>query len=534
MVAPTSGEIMIGTRQKGRWVVPSFLLPLAFLLFGCTDEGPAGPSSPLPRPHDDRVYTIDESELAFTPRTGATAYYGLHEGVQGIAGYRIEVPDDWNGALIMYSHGYRGELLELSVSNPGIRSHLIRNGYAWAASSYSANSYDVRAGVEDTNALALAFEELTGRSRPTRYYITGHSMGGHISAAAVERETLATARNRLEYAGAVPMCGVLGDMEHMDYLVAYIVALRHLAGVPVSSFPMPDHRKQFPAVRAALWVDFDADPGALTPQGEKAKGILMNLSGGERPTFAEGFGVHQRRIQDLGGVDGTWFGVLPGNAVVTTQIDYQFDADPASSQEEGDFNAAIFRVEGDPEGVNPPRNDGVRALPILHGQFDVPVVTLHTLGDLFVPFVNEQIYARRAARRGSAGWLVQRAIRETGHCTFASSEEAAAFDDMVLWAEEGVVPAGDPVLLPEAIRDPMYGCAFTLITRSGIVPCGSDRPVDSTVLGHHEPEDEVDEEPGKGRRKEGEHDVPHPHPGGIPSEPSSDPSTHAGDDPVLP
>lgn len=480
MAAQESPGVMIGTRPRARWVVPCFLVPLGILLYGCNaDEGPAGPpdptvpSGPLPRPHDDRVFTIDESELAFAPRPGATAFYGLHEGVHGNAGYRIEVPDDWNGTLVMYAHGFRGEVKELRVSNPVIRSHLIENGYAWAASSFSANYYDVRAGVEDTNALALAFEELTGESRPTRYYIIGHSMGGHISAATVERETLATARNRVEYAGAVPMCGVLGDMEQMDYFVAYIVALRHLAGVPVSSFPMFDHRSQFPAVRAALWLDFDADPSALTPQGEKAKGILMNLSGGERPTFDEGFGVHQSRIQGYGGVDGTWFGVLPGNAVVTTDIDYRFDADPALSQEEREFNAAVFRVEGDPEGVNPPRPDGVRAIPILHGQFDVPVVTLHTLGDLFVPFVNQQIYARRAARQGSAGRLIQRAIRETGHCTFATSEEAAAFDDMVLWAEDGVVPAGDDVLSPEAVRDPNYGCTFTLITRSGIPPCGS-------------------------------------------------------------
>jgi hypothetical protein len=468
---------MIRTRRGGRWVVPCFLVPLGLLLSGCSaDGGPAGPSDatdPLPRPHDERVFTIDESLLPFTPRAGATAYYGLHEGTQGIAGYRIEVPDDWNGALMMYAHGYRGELKELSVSNPGIRGHLIENGYAWAASSYSANSYDARAGVEDTNALALAFEELTGRSRPTRYYITGHSMGSHISAAAVERETIATARNRLEYAGAVPMCGVLGDMEQMNYFVAYTVALRHLAGIPVSSFPIADHRTHLPAVRAALWLDFATDPAALTAQGEKAKGILMNLSGGERPAFDEGFGVHQSRIQGFGEVDGTWFGVLSGNAVVTTHIDYQFDDDPAFSQEEGEFNAAVFRVEGDPEGVNPPRPDGVRAMPIVHGQFDVPVVTLHTLGDLFVPFVNQQIYARRAARRGSSGWLVQRAIRETGHCTFTTSEEAAAFDDMVLWAEGGGVPAGDEVLSPEVVRDPMYGCSFTLITRSGIPSCGS-------------------------------------------------------------
>ena len=60
----------------------------------------------------------------------------------------------------MYAHGYAGTGEFLGISNPSIRRHLIENGYAWAASSYRANYYDVRAGVEDTNALALAFNRI--------------------------------------------------------------------------------------------------------------------------------------------------------------------------------------------------------------------------------------------------------------------------------------------------------------------------------------------------------------------------------------
>ena len=78
------------------------------------------------------------------------------------ASYRIEVPAIWNGRLVMYAHGYRGEGSELTVGNPSIRQWLLDNGYAWAASSYSTNFYDVRTGVEDTNELALAFTDITG------------------------------------------------------------------------------------------------------------------------------------------------------------------------------------------------------------------------------------------------------------------------------------------------------------------------------------------------------------------------------------
>ena len=48
-------------------------------------------------------YYIDESKLPFDPLPGAVAYWGIHKN----AGYRVEVPDDWNGDLVVYCHGYR-------------------------------------------------------------------------------------------------------------------------------------------------------------------------------------------------------------------------------------------------------------------------------------------------------------------------------------------------------------------------------------------------------------------------------------------
>lgn len=53
-------------------------------------------------------------------------------GVLEGAAYRIEVPANWNGRLVMYAHGYAGEGSALNVTNPSIRRYLIQNGYAWA------------------------------------------------------------------------------------------------------------------------------------------------------------------------------------------------------------------------------------------------------------------------------------------------------------------------------------------------------------------------------------------------------------------
>ncbi|MFC1886225.1 hypothetical protein ACFLZM_04135 [Thermodesulfobacteriota bacterium] len=126
-------------------------------------------------------YYIDESTLPFDAMPGATAYWGVHKG----AGYRIEVPEAWNGGLVLYAHGYAGTGPALSVSNPSIRTFLVENGYAWAASSYSTNRYDVKAGVKDTHALGALFNGLVGN--PNRTYVMGVSMGGHVAAKIIEQ-----------------------------------------------------------------------------------------------------------------------------------------------------------------------------------------------------------------------------------------------------------------------------------------------------------------------------------------------------------
>ena len=60
----------------------------------------------------------------------------MHQG----AAYRVEVPLDWNGDVVFWEHGYRGTGTTLHVSDPGydLRRTYVENGYAWAASSYSA------------------------------------------------------------------------------------------------------------------------------------------------------------------------------------------------------------------------------------------------------------------------------------------------------------------------------------------------------------------------------------------------------------
>ncbi|HYF59054.1 MAG TPA: alpha/beta hydrolase [Burkholderiaceae bacterium] len=461
----------------------------ALALAACTSAPWTVATAPdEPREHDARRYTVDEAALRATLSATDAAARGGHgaflplEGVQtdrwvGVlngAAYQVEVPREWNGMLVMYAHGYRGTGAALTVGPPRIRRHLIANGYAWAASSYSANHYDVRAGVEDTNALALAFTRIArenGRTleEPTRRFVTGHSMGGHVAGAAVERETIERARHRVRYDGAVPMCGVMGDTALYDGFAAYQSAALRLAGIPVTELPPRDWATIAPTLRARYFSTFPngTTPGVLTPEGEKLRQVAKHLSGGERPGFEQAFllppggGGYTPTVWDAFSRSGDVIGILARPVVDTRRIVYRLDGDPAA---EADLNRNAFRVAADPR-ANLPRKDGVRWIPTLAAQVSVPVVTIHTLGDGYVWWSMQQEYRRRAEAAGTADRIVQRAIRGLGHCDFALAEEEEAFDAMTVWARLGRKPKGDEVLDAAVVASPTYGCRFTRATR---------------------------------------------------------------------
>jgi hypothetical protein len=194
----------------------------------------------------------------------------------------------------------------------------------------------------------------------------------------------------------------------------------------------------------------------------------MNLSGGARPFFAEGYADPslQENLWSVGGRDGTFDGVLNGSAVDTRRIVYRFGAEPGpTSNEELAFNAGIVRAVPKPD-ANRRRRDGLRWVPQVQGDFNVPVLTLHTLGDIYVPIVMEQIYSARAQRHHRDGLLVQRVIRDVGHCAFTEAEADEAFDDLTSWVAGGPRPRGDDVLAPATLAAPTAGCRFTR-NRSG-------------------------------------------------------------------
>jgi pimeloyl-ACP methyl ester carboxylesterase len=400
-------------------------------------------------------YYVDESKLPFEALKGyeTDRYWGVHKG----AGYRIEVPKNWNGELVLYAHGFRGTGLELTVSNPRIRETLLAQGYAWAASSYSTNGYDVAQGVKDTHALGSRFNGIVGK--PSRTYITGHSMGGHITAVMAEQYSNA-------YDGALPMCGVTGDTELFDFFTDYNVVAQSLAGIEKEDQKLISDEEYInstvPQIITKLGINQEGFPSKLTNEGEKLKAVTMNLTGGERPLFDAAFFSYKNFLLGQLPARGD-YGVAAGNVVNTTDSVYQFDDDMRSlSAEEQALNDSVLRAVSDPQT----KQQGLTGVPKVNGTHNIPMVSLHTVGDLFVPFHMQQLHLERAEANGNGDLLVTRVVRDVNHCGFNILEESEAFEDLVDWVEEGTHPEGDDILNPEAVADKHFGTNYTRGYRS--------------------------------------------------------------------
>ena len=408
----------------------------------------------------------------FTPLTdeAGQALTRTYTGIVGGAGYRIEVPERWNGDLVLWAHGYRGTGTTVYVDDPTLRAYFIERGFAWAASSFATNGYDVGQGVRDSHALIDLFR---GKVRPARsVYMAGASMGGHVTAVAIERY-------RGDFAGAMPVCGVLGDKELFDYFLDANVTAAGLTDFPIE-FPaslaagqayLPTYRTQVLAELPELGSGFTAGNPAgisLTPLGQAWAGTVQQRSGGTRPGFASAFAYWSSfgfaPLTDVPflfglypGLSGGTIGIADGNVTDNRRTVYRIEDGygPLTAAEQA-LNQAVLRVA--PTAAPSPGLDGI---PKVFGDPRIPVLSLHDVGDLFVPFRMEQVYAARVAWHGQSRLFVSRVIRGVGHCDFTQAELRTGFSDLVSWVRHRSRPAGDRVLDPRAVASPTFGCRFT-------------------------------------------------------------------------
>ncbi|WP_447003468.1 hypothetical protein ACRAKI_27915 [Saccharothrix isguenensis] len=408
------------------------VLVLALLAPPAAAASPPG-DRPLPG------YTINNPPLPPAQVGGEPSR--VLQGVHEHAAYIIEVPPRWNGRLAMWAHGYRGASTVLTVEPPGfgLRQKLLDQGFAWAASSYYANTYDVKAGVLGTHGLAKHFRKLVGKPKDT--FVIGVSMGGHVIGRSLEQFPGF-------YRGALPLCGVLGDHELFDFILDYNVVAQAISGI--RAWPAPDDylTAVVPRIQAELGLT-----GTPNERGAQFVSIVTDRSGGPRPGAAQAFAFWRDFLFGLAaGSSGEGLAANPGQLATNATTRYEPNA-PV------DVNRAVERVI--PQNLRARLTPKLTEVPRIAGRPTAPVLSLHGLGDLFVPFSMEQAYARDVERNDRGHLLAQRAIRTINHCEFSPNEVGTAWDDLVTWVDTGRRPAGDVVDDPAAVAAPDYGCRFS-------------------------------------------------------------------------
>ena len=131
-------------------------------------------------------------------------------GQAGGAFYRIHVPTAWNGDLVIWNHGFSlNPIGPVTFSDLGPLAPVqLAEGYAVAASSYRQIGWSVFKTKNDLQSLLGVFEDNFGT--PGEINLTGASLGGIVTAAAIEEANLGNV------VGAYTFCGALAGSRNWD------------------------------------------------------------------------------------------------------------------------------------------------------------------------------------------------------------------------------------------------------------------------------------------------------------------------------
>lgn len=424
-----------------------------------------------PKPFVKLPYYIEEESLHFKPLPGARALWGISD--RG-AGYQIEVPEAWNGGLLVALQG-NGVLCEphtnngcaLEVSPNQLRHHAIESGFAWATTSYSDFRLFPEEHAADVAELVDVFKERV--AEPSRSYVWGKSFGGVTTLAVIQLYPKL-------FDGAMPACaGVVQDSfrSYFDIIfsaMALVADDDKLVADYLESFSFPVDTSYYrekiaPRVLAGLDENF---PHVSNANGLALREIVRMNSGGDRPMFDAGFdAVAPMMITHYIDISAP-LDHADKSPIQNQEIEYRFEtnAGEALSKTELSLNAQIPRFDCDPSiclgGERQGQQNAINGgLIRISGDLAVPVLHLQGLGDLTAPFSGAVTLAERVKSSGKTNLLVQRAIRFALHCQFHDTELTEGFDDLVGWVEDHRRPSGDNFLAPTEVALPNFGCAYT-------------------------------------------------------------------------
>ena len=401
--------------------------------------------------------------LLLSGRAQAQPGVTAHSGILGDgATFLLEVPANWNGTLLLYSHGYvvpGDPNPALDAGDPITGAFLLSNGFALAGSSYATTGWAIHEALPDQMSVLDLFDVLVGH--PTRTVAWGHSLGGIITAGLIQRFP-----DRFD--AALPMCGLLSGgvaiwNQGLDTAFAFANLLGLRSGLRVVDIVDPDSNlalaeqvlaeaQASPEGRArlALAAAFSDTPGWFTPTSPE-------------PTARE-FGA-QEANQFL------WFQEVSfpfafalraelefragGNPSSNAGVDYrrQFDRSVNRDEVRALYQEAGLSLDADLDTLNDTARitadpQSLRYLEhniIFDGRIHIPVLTMHTEGDGLVSVENESAYKQVVREAGNIEFLRESFVHRAGHCAFTPAETVTALQSLIQRLDTGGWPDLEPV-----------------------------------------------------------------------------------------
>jgi pimeloyl-ACP methyl ester carboxylesterase len=358
----------------------------------------------------------------------ATCYAGSDDkGSQ----YWIAIPGNWNKTLIMHAHG--GPRLspitrESSVEDLERFAVNVRQGYAWAGSSYRRPGYGVRMAAEDTETLRKIFVRDFGK--PERTILHGQSWGGNVAAKGIELYPGS-------YDGMILTNGMLAGGTK-NYL--HRADLRAVYQYYCNNHPRPTE-PQYP-----LWMGLPADAKMTSKELEER----VNECTGVRLKPEQRTEVQKQNLANILHVIPVpertlvshlnWATfmfrdltqrVLGGkNPFSNRDVVYRGSTDDAA------LNRGVIRFDADPAALEALANDSD-----MSGKLPVPAISMHAIQDPTAMVEYEAEYRDVVTGKGAQGRLLQVFTTESEHSKLSDAEYAAIFDALAGWMSSGTKPS---------------------------------------------------------------------------------------------
>ena len=342
--------------------------------------------------------------ICWFPYPGHSQTFDL--GEINSARFKIFLPGDWNGGLVIYAHGYEeiGEEVEgYSREVDDFMEIFTSRGFAYAASAFKKQGLVIKDGMEDSEALRSYFESSYGK--PDLCIITGHSMGGIISLALIEKYPA-------EYDGALPLCGRLSPV--------YSLLKRGLDMLAVYDYLFGNNDGEI--IIGSDYMDAESIQEKLSRKPDLA-GLFADHFSVSMEDIAEMIAFNQFVLKETT----AWIGGLAAGNIQT--IYNGFGSDDST------LNREIQRYAADP---------GAREYYIDYytptGNLSDPVLALHTIYDEISPVKSYHYYEELTEIKRTADYYVQQYVNSEGHCEFTTGDVADAFDQLLQWIREGQRP----------------------------------------------------------------------------------------------